>query len=142
MLNLMEITESNKKSLIDELKGRSTETEQEVILSVTSILSKVRKDGDKALFEFTKQFDGIDLKTLEVSAFEIDECFKVVEEEFIKALEEAKVNIEDYHKKQKTNGFLMTKDNGVYLGQRVIPLERVGVYVPGGTAAYPSSVLT
>ena len=141
MLKFMEITESNKKSLINELKGRSTETEQEIILSVNNILSKVKKEGDKALFELTKTFDKVDLKTLEVSASEIDECFNNVEEDFINALKEAKVNIEDYHNKQKANGFLMTKDNGVYLGQRVLPLERVGVYVPGGTAAYPSSVL-
>ena len=141
MLKFMEITESNKKSLINELKGRSTETEQEIILSVNNILSKVKKEGDKALFELTKTFDKVDLKTLEVSASEIDECFNNVEEDFINALKEAKVNIEDYHNKQKANGFLMTKDKGVYLGQRVLPLERVGVYVPGGTAAYPSSVL-
>ncbi|AWK52671.1 histidinol dehydrogenase [Clostridium beijerinckii] len=141
MLKFMEITESNKKSLIDELKGRSTETEQEIILSVNNILSKVKKEGDKALFELTKTFDKVNLKTLEVSASEIDECFNSVEDDFIVALKEAKVNIEEYHNKQKANGFLMTKDNGVYLGQRVLPLERVGVYVPGGTAAYPSSVL-
>jgi histidinol dehydrogenase len=141
MLKFMEITESNKNSLIKDLKARTVETEQEVILSVSNILSKVKKDGDKALFELTKAFDKVELKRLEVSSKEIDECFNNVEEDFIEALKEAKVNIEDYHKKQKANGFLMTKDNGVYLGQRVLPLERVGVYVPGGTAAYPSSVL-
>jgi histidinol dehydrogenase len=141
MLKLMEITESNKKSLISELKGRSTETEQEIILNVSNILAEVKKEGDKALLAFTKEFDKVDLKTLEVSASEIDDCFNKVEEEFIKVLEEAKMNIEYYHDKQKANGFLLTKDNGVYLGQRVLPLERVGVYVPGGTAAYPSSVL-
>ncbi|BCZ47644.1 histidinol dehydrogenase [Clostridium gelidum] len=141
MLKFMEITESNKKSLINELKGRSTETEQEILLSVNNILAKVKKEGDKALFELTKEFDKVELKTLEVTASEIDECFNSVEEDFIEALKEAKVNIEDYHERQKANGFLMTKDKGVYLGQRVLPLERVGVYVPGGTAAYPSSVL-
>ena len=141
MLKFMEITKSNKKRLIDELKGRATETEQEILLSVNNILAKVKKEGDKALFELTKSFDKVELKTLEVTASEIDECFNSVEEDFIEALKEAKMNIEDYHKKQKANGFLMTKDKGVYLGQRVLPLERVGVYVPGGTAAYPSSVL-
>lgn len=141
MLSLVEITEDNKKNLINELKGRIAETEQEVILSVTNILSKVKNGGDKALFEFTKSFDKVELKTFEVSATELDECYGKVEKSFIDALEEAKVNIEEYHKKQKLNGFLMTKDKGVYLGQRVLPLERVGVYVPGGTAAYPSSVL-
>lgn len=141
MLSLIEINENNKKSLIDELKGRITETGEEVVLSVTNILSKVKKEGDKALLELTKSFDKVELENLKVSASELEECFNKVEENFIKALEEAKANIEDYHRRQKSNGFLMTKENGVYLGQRVLPLERVGVYVPGGTAAYPSSVL-
>lgn len=141
MLKLLKITESNKSKLITELKERVGETEQEIILSVTEILNKVRKEGDKALFELTKTFDKVELKTLEVSKSELDECFNKVEGEFIKALEEAKSNIEDYHNKQKSNGFLLTKENGVYLGQRVIPLEKVGVYVPGGTASYPSSVI-
>ncbi|OOM74632.1 histidinol dehydrogenase [Clostridium puniceum] len=141
MLKFMEITGSNKNSLIKDLKARAIETEQEIILSVSNILSKVKKEGDKALFELTKSFDKIELKTLEVSPSELDECFNSVEKDFIEALKEAKLNIEEYHKKQKANGFLMTKDKGVYLGQRVLPLERVGVYVPGGTAAYPSSVL-
>lgn len=105
MLNLMEITESNKESLISELKGRVTETEQEIISSVNSILSRVKKDGDKALFEFTKLFDKVELETLEVSTLEIDECFNKVEKEFIEALEEAKANIREYHEKQKSNGF-------------------------------------
>lgn len=141
MLKLLEINESNKQKLISELKERCEETEQDVIESVKNILSKVKKEGDKALFDFTRSFDKVDLKTLEVSKEEIDECFSKVEDNFIQALKEAKSNIEDYHNKQKSNGFLMTKDNGVYLGQRVLPLEKVGVYVPGGTAAYPSSVL-
>lgn len=141
MLNLMEITKDNKETLIKELKGRVAETEQEIISNVNDILSKVKSEGDKALFDFTKAFDKIVLKNLEVSKDEIEECFNKVEDDFIEALEEAKANIEAYHNKQKSNGFLMTKDKGVYLGQRVLPLERVGVYVPGGTAAYPSSVL-
>lgn len=140
-LNLLEIDESNKLELIKALKERTAETEQDVITSVKNILSKVKEEGDKALFDFTKNFDKVELDKLEVSAEEIDECFNKVEDDFIQALKEAKVNIEDYHNKQKANGFLMTKDKGVYLGQRVIPLEKVGVYVPGGTAAYPSSVL-
>ncbi|AGF55304.1 histidinol dehydrogenase [Clostridium saccharoperbutylacetonicum] len=141
MLNLMEITKENKETLIKELKGRVAETEQEIISNVNGILSKVKSEGDKALFDFTEAFDKIVLKNLEVSKDEIEECFNKVEDDFIEALEEAKANIEAYHNKQKSNGFLMTKDKGVYLGQRVLPLERVGVYVPGGTAAYPSSVL-
>lgn len=141
MLDLLEINESNKQKLINELKERCEETKQDVVASVRNILSKVREEGDKALFDFTKNFDKVELTTLEVSKEEIDECFEKVEDNFIEALKEAKVNITAYHEKQKANGFLMTKDKGVYLGQRVLPLERVGVYVPGGTAAYPSSVL-
>ncbi|WP_294377301.1 histidinol dehydrogenase [uncultured Clostridium sp.] len=141
MLNLLEVTESNKQKLIKELKDRSEETNNEVVTSVKNILSKVKSEGDKALFEFTKNFDKVELTSLEVSEKELDECFEKVEDKFLQALKEAKVNIEAYHEKQKANGFLMTKDKGVYLGQRVLPLEKVGVYVPGGTAAYPSSVL-
>lgn len=141
MLKLLEVNESNKQKLIDELKERCEETKDEVVASVKNILSKVKEEGDKALFDFTKNFDKVELTELEVSAQEIDKCFDKVEDNFIQALEEAKANIEAYHEKQKANGFMMTKEKGVYLGQRVLPLERVGVYVPGGTAAYPSSVL-
>lgn len=141
MLKLMEISESNKQKLINELKERCEETEQDILLNVKNILEEVKKSGDKALFDFTKEFDKVELKELEVSKNEIEACFDKVEENFIEALKEAKINIEAYHEKQKSNGFLMTEDSGVYLGQRVLPLERVGVYVPGGTAAYPSSVL-
>ncbi|EES50403.1 histidinol dehydrogenase [Clostridium botulinum] len=141
MLNLMEVNEVNKGELIKELNQREGDIQNDVILNVSNILLEVRKFGDKALFKFTNEFDKVKLKNLEVKSEEIERCFDYVEKEFIKALQEAKVNIEDYHKKQKINGFIMAKDKGVYLGQRVIPLERVGVYVPGGTAAYPSSVL-
>ncbi|NFH91105.1 histidinol dehydrogenase [Clostridium botulinum] len=141
MLNLMEVNEANKGELIKELNQREGDIQNDVILNVSNILSEVRKFGDKALFKFTNEFDKVKLKNLEVKSEEIEKCFDYVEKEFIQALQEAKVNIEDYHKKQKINGFIMAKDKGVYLGQRVIPLERVGVYVPGGTAAYPSSVL-
>lgn len=141
MLSLIEITESNKKKLINELKDRMQEVDNKVVKSVEEILGNVKENGDKALFEYTKNFDKVELDNLVVSSEEIDECYKKVEDEFIKILEEAKDNIELYHKKQKKDGYIITKENGVYLGQRVLPLEKVGVYVPGGTAAYPSSVL-
>ena len=141
MLKLLEVNESNKQKLIDELKERCEETKDEVVAGVKNILSKVKEEGDKALFDFTKSFDKVELTKLEVSAGEINQCFDKVEDNFIQALKEAKANIEAYHEKQKANGFMITKEKGVYLGQRVLPIERVGVYVPGGTAAYPSSVL-
>ena len=141
MLSLMEINESNKEKLINELKERVDDADSSVIESVRNILSKVKSDGDEALFELTKTFDKVELTNLQISSDEIERCFDKVEDEFIEALKEAKINIENYHMKQKKTGYIMTEENGIYLGQRVLPLEKVGVYVPGGTAAYPSSVL-
>lgn len=137
----MEFNELNKNELIKKLNERQKNIDEKIELSVREILSKVESYGDKALTQFTKKFDGADLSHFEVSDEEINKAFEVVEEEFIEAIKEAKKNIEDYHNKQKCNGYIMTKKNGVFMGQRVIPLERVGVYVPGGTASYPSSVL-
>ena len=137
----MEINESNKEKLINELKERVEDADSSVIESVRNILSKVKSDGDEALFELTKTFDKVELTNLQISSDEIERCFDKVEDEFIEALKEAKINIENYHMKQKKTGYIMTEENGIYLGQRVLPLEKVGVYVPGGTAAYPSSVL-
>ena len=141
MLSLMEINESNKEKLINELKERMEDADSSLIESLRNILSKVKSDGDEALFELTKTFDKVELTNLQISSDEIERCFDKVEDEFIEALKEAKINIENYHMKQKKTGYIMTEENGIYLGQRVLPLEKVGVYVPGGTAAYPSSVL-
>lgn len=141
MLKLMEITEKNKMSLIKELQEREKEDELEVVENVSRILSKVKKFGDEALIAFTKEFDGIDLKELEVKNEYLEDAFNLVEKEFINALKEASLNIKEYHENQKSRGYLVNKEFGIYMGQRSIPLERVGVYVPGGTAAYPSSVL-
>ncbi|MBU3108330.1 histidinol dehydrogenase [Clostridium gasigenes] len=141
MLRLMELTEKNKTSLIKELKEREKDDDLEVVAKVSNILSKVKKLGDEALLSFTKEFDGVDLKELEVKSEELDNAFKLVEKEFINALQEAALNIKEYHENQKNRGYILNKEDGVYMGQRVIPLEKVGIYVPGGTAAYPSSVL-
>ena len=141
MLSLMELNNDNKNELIKKLQSRMQETDEKVIESVNYIINKVRNDGDKALFEFTEKFDNVKLDSLLVTEEELDKCFDKVEDKFIEAITQAKENIEYYHKKQKSNGYILTKEDGVFLGQRVIPLNRVGVYVPGGTAAYPSSVL-
>ena len=141
MLELIEINEGNKQKLINDLKERISEADEKIAKSVDEILIKVKNEGDKALIELTEKFDKVKLESFEVSDVQLNECFDKVEESFIEALKEAEENIEEYHKKQKANGYIITQKNGVYLGQRVIPLERVGVYVPGGTAAYPSSVL-
>ena len=141
MLRLMKFTEENKTSLIKELKGRETDDDLEIVGKVSNILSNVKRFGDKALIEMTKEFDGVDLKELEVKDEDLENAFKLVEKEFINVLEEAAENIRYYHENQKSRGYILNKEDGIYMGQRVIPLERVGVYVPGGTAVYPSSVL-
>lgn len=141
MLRLMELTADNRTLLIKELKSREKEDDLEVVGKVSNILNSVKNLGDEVLLSFTKEFDGIDLKELEVNNEELEDAFEEVEKEFISALEEAALNIKEYHEKQKSSGYILNKEDGVYMGQRVIPLEKVGVYVPGGTAAYPSSVL-
>lgn len=108
---------------------------------VAEIINDVRQRGDKALLELCKRFDNAELETLEVSQAEIDDALKRAEPEFIELLKRASANIKAFHEKQKRSGFVMDEKPGVVLGQRVIPLDRVGIYVPGGTAPYPSTVL-
>ncbi len=108
---------------------------------VTDIIANVRKNGDLALFEYCERFDGAKLESLEVSAEEIDEAFASVEPEFIEIIKEAAENIRVFHSRQVRNSFIINEKNGVVTGQKVMPIERVGLYVPGGTAAYPSTVL-
>ena len=108
---------------------------------VTEILDDVRKNGDEALFRLTEKFDHAKLTSLEVSQEEIDEAYNSVGEDYIAVLRQAAENIEAYHKNQVRPGFIMTKENGVILGQKVTPIAAVGLYVPNGTAAYPSSLL-
>ena len=108
---------------------------------VADIIEDVKKRGDEALFHYCQKFDGADLECLEVTQDEINEAIFLVPTEFLQILEEAKTNIAAFHEKQKRDGFTIEKQGGVVIGQRVTPIERVGLYVPGGTAAYPSTVL-
>ena len=108
---------------------------------VAGILAEVKAGGDKALLDYTEEFDKVRLSALEVSEAEIDEAFAQVGDEFLAILEEAAANIRAFHEKQKRNSFIINEKNGVIIGQKVIPIEKVGLYVPGGTAAYPSTVL-
>ena len=108
---------------------------------VSEIISVVRKDGDSALKMYCEKFDRASIDTLEVSDAEMDEAFNLVEDEYIEIIKEAKKNIYAFHEKQKRNSFVINENDGVVLGQKVMPLRRVGLYVPGGTASYPSSVL-
>lgn len=108
---------------------------------VSDIIRNVREKGDKALYEYSAAFDKVTLDSLQVTQEEIEEGLSKVEPEFLDILKEAAANIRAFHEKQVRQSFIMTEKPGVVLGQRVIPLERVGIYVPGGTAAYPSTVL-
>ncbi|MEQ8154280.1 MAG: histidinol dehydrogenase [Clostridiaceae bacterium] len=141
MLRILKYNEESRQQVLDELKSREVKESKEILESVEEILSKIKKEGDRALQYFTEKFDGIKLESLKVSETEMQEALSVVEPEFMVSLEKAKENIRIFHEKQKTNSWIQTGETGVFMGQRVLPLERVGVYVPGGTAAYPSSVL-
>ena len=109
--------------------------------TVADIIANVRENGDAALFEYCEKFDRAKLSCLAVSEAEIDEAFSSVEPEFIRILERAAKNIRKFHEKQVRNSFIINDENGIVCGQKVIPIDRVGLYVPGGTAAYPSTVL-
>lgn len=108
---------------------------------VADIIADVVKNGDNALYAYAEKFDKVKLSSLTVSEEEIKEAFSLVEPEFIEVIKKAEKNIRQFHEKQLRNGFEIKKENGVILGQRVIPVERAGLYVPGGTAVYPSTVL-
>ena len=108
---------------------------------VAEILRNVRENGDRALREYTREFDGADLTDLAVSPEEMEEALAQVEPEFLEILESAAANIRKFHEKQKRTSFLINDENGILMGQKIIPVDRAGLYVPGGTAAYPSTVL-
>ena len=108
---------------------------------VAQIIANVIKNGDAALYEYAAKFDKVQLTSLEVTQQEIDEAFQAVEPEFLDILREAAANIRAFHEKQVRNSFLLNNTDGIVVGQKVTPIEKVGLYVPGGTAAYPSTVL-
>ena len=109
--------------------------------TVAEIIEDVRTRGDRAMLEYAKKFDGAELLSLELTRAERDEALKKVDPAFLDILKEAADNIRAYHRKQLHSGYVMSEKEGVVLGQRVIPLAKVGLYVPGGTACYPSTVL-
>ena len=108
---------------------------------VADIIANVRANGDKALYEYCEKFDKVKLSSLAVSEREIEEAFAAVPADFLRILRVAAENIRRFHEKQKRNSFILNEQDGVVMGQKVIPVDRAGLYVPGGTAAYPSTVL-
>ena len=129
-----------KEIQIDKILSRK-ENAADVQGPVSEIISQVKAEKDAALFSLTEKFDKVKLNSLEVTKEEIEAALNQVEPEFIEVLKEAKCNIEYFHRNQKRSGFCITHGSGALLGQKIVPLERVGVYVPGGTASYPSTVL-
>jgi len=108
---------------------------------VADIIADVRKNGDKALFAYCEKFDHAKLTSLQVTAQEIDEAVAAVEPKFLEILRRAAANIRKFHSRQVRNSFILNDENGIVIGQKIIPIDRAGLYVPGGTAAYPSTVL-
>lgn len=109
--------------------------------TVAEIIKNVRDNGDKALFEYCEKFDKAQLSSLAVTKEEIDEALSLVEPEFLEILEKAAKNIRKFHSRQVRNSFIINDEDGIVIGQKIIPVDRAGLYVPGGTAAYPSTVL-
>ena len=124
----------------DEIFSRSSSS-RDVSDVVSQILKDVQERGDEALKEYTAQLDGAIIDTIEVPREEIEEAAAFMDSEFMRVLEKAAENIRKYHRRQVRNSFVMTEENGVVLGQKIVPVAVAGIYVPGGTAAYPSTVL-
>lgn len=142
-MRIVKLTEDNKKDLLNKLLKRSTQSYPEYEKTVAEIIENIRANGDKALFEYTLKFDKFELTkdNIRVTRDEIDAAYKELDAEYVDVIKKAKENIRDYHEKQVRQTFITTKPDGSILGQRIIPIASAGTYVPGGKAAYPSSVL-
>lgn len=131
-----------KEATVEEIFYRGEETAaEEIEKAVRAILDDVKANGDEAVLRYTEKFDGVKLETLRVSEEEIEEAYSRADKFFVESLEKAAANISAFHEKQKREGFEFSGGEGIILGQRVLPLAVVGIYVPGGTASYPSTVL-
>ena len=142
-MRIVKLTETEKAGILENLLKRSPNQYGKFEATVNEILENVKKNKDKALFEYTKKFDGVDIttKTFRVTKEEIKEAYTKVDEHLIEVIRKAIVNIKAYHEKQVRYSWFDSKPDGTLLGQKITALERVGVYVPGGKAVYPSSVL-
>lgn len=136
MIKIMKYGEVDNKDIF--ARGTSATNVEDL---VAGIIENVKADGDKALFEYCEKFDKAKLSTLEVSAEEIEEAFNSVEPKFVEIIRKAAENVREFHSRQVRNSFILNEKDGVVIGQKVLPIEKVGLYVPGGTAAYPSTVL-
>ena len=142
-MRIVELSSESRNRLLEDLLKRSPNSYGEFEGRVTEILADVKERRDAALFEYTKKFDGADISTdnLVVTEEEIREAYETVDPSLVEIIRKALVNIRAYHEKQRRYSWFDSKPNGSMLGQKITPLRRVGVYVPGGKAVYPSSVL-
>ncbi len=139
----LQVNDASLENMLETLLKRSPNQYDEYQQKVTEILEQVRAKGDEALFAYTKRFDGADItkESIRVTEKEIEEAYSLVDDGLIDVMKKSLANIRDFHEKQMRKSWIETRDDGVILGQRVTPLASAGVYVPGGKAAYPSSVL-
>ena len=142
-MKIQKLNSDTKKNLLEDLLKRSPNNYGQYEASVKEILDKVKEEKDAAVFAYTAKFDGAELTadTIEVTEAEIEEAYAQVDDTLLTVIRKAKDNIESYHAKQRQNSWFDSKPDGTILGQKITPLHRVGVYVPGGKAVYPSSVL-
>lgn len=142
-MRIVKLTEESKKNLMSELIKRDPNQYTQYEEAVAAILENVKANGNKAVFEYTKKFDGFDLNesNMVITKEEIEQAYKELDPELIGTIKRAMENIRDFHEKQVQQSWFSTKPDGSILGQKVTPMDSVGVYVPGGKAAYPSTVL-
>lgn len=142
-MRIVELTEETRKNLLENLLKRSPGQYGSYEEKVANIIEAVKEKKDEAVLEYTARFDGCQLtaETMQVSQQEIEEAYQAADAEFIRVMERARDNIRRFHEKQLHNSWFDAKEDGTILGQKITPIARVGVYVPGGKAAYPSSVL-
>jgi len=142
-MRILELTEETKSNILENLLKRSPNSYGEYEGRVSEIIENVKANRDSAVFEYTKKFDGADINAgnILVTEEEIKEAYEQVDPKLLDVIRKALVNIREYHAKQRQFSWFDSEDSGIILGQKVTPLEKVGVYVPGGKAAYPSSVL-
>lgn len=142
-MRIIKLEEEAKKNILEDLLKRSPNSYKEFEDRVTDIVNHVKAKGDKALFEYTEKFDGVKISAdcIKVTEDEVKEAYEAVSDELLAIIRKALKNIESYHEKQRQQSWFDTTPMGTILGQKVTPLEKVGVYVPGGKAVYPSSVL-
>ena len=142
-MRTVRLTKESTKDILENLLKRSPNNYGKFEAAVADILANVKEKGDEALFSYTKEFDKVEVtpETIRVTEEEIEEAYKAVDASLLEVIRKALVNIRSYHEKQRQNSWITSTENGTMLGQKVTPLNRVGVYVPGGKAVYPSSVL-